>query len=249
MSSQKRKIVSASITLLFIVGLFLLRNSAAIETMRSLTVRLFSPFMRSRELTMFREVSAEEARNSDYITSLEYTVSLLREENDVLKKALSLADARRLRIGALPVLAYIRELGHEYLLIDFRPSTAALRQGSLILTQNGIVIGRIKEISGSVAKVEIASVSDEVFDAVGDSGTRVLAKGIGGRTMQVELISAQSPLTVGEFIGVAVSSSTAPLPLAKIVKLEQGDSKTFQNGTALLLARPELMREVFYIIP
>lgn len=240
-----KKIISVTITFGSIIILFLLRNLPAIEQLRGMTVRLFSPIMRGRELTMFLHESEEKAQNEDYIHTLEFAIASLRMENDTLKQALSLEDHRQVRLTGFPVLTYTRDRTKEYLLIDIGKNTESVHEGTILVTQNGAIVGKVKEISGSVAKIAVGSDPDEVFDASTVSGMRVLAKGIGARTFNLELISAESPLKVNEFVGLWTGSSSEPLPLAKVVRLKEGESKAFQGGTAVLLARPELLREVF----
>lgn len=241
-----KKIIPAVITFLIILALFFLRNFSVVEKAQSMTVGLFSPLMRGKEFIAFRDANQKKAQDEEYLHTLEFAVASLREENGNLKKALSFKDNRHIHLVAFPVLTYSRDRNKEYLLVDINGNTA-LREGSLALTQNGVVVGKIKEVNGSIAKITVGSDPDEVYDTVAVSGARVLAKGIGARTLQLEMLSAESPIAIDEFIGISLSSSTDPLLFAKVVNLEEQNSKAFQGATAVLIARPEMLREVFFI--
>ena len=243
---SSKKFLPAIIAFLLIVGLFLLRNISVIQEARGMTVRFFSPLMHSKEYLSFRSDSEQKAHDEEYVHTLEFAVGSLREENGNLKKALAFADSRHMRLMGFPVLTYARDGGKEYLLVNI-DKIVSIQEGALALTEQGVVVGKVKEITGFVAKIAVGSDPDELYDTIGVSGARILARGIGARTFDLEMLSAESPLMLNEFIGISIGSSTDPLLLAKVVHLEENNAKAFQGATAVLIARPELLREVYFM--
>lgn len=172
----------------------------------------------------------------------------LRTENQALKQSLAFKEATKLPLKGARVLFYGQESGKEFLLID-QGKADGIANGNLVIDQNNFFVGRVEDVSDHSARVAIASNSGEVFEGeVQPLGVRTLARGIGARTFTLELLPVTAAIEKGSYAAVLkVGGEIHPLLFGQIVTARADGSSAFQEVHAILLAYPELLREVSVI--
>ncbi len=173
----------------------------------------------------------------------------LKAENERLRAALRFDARDPETIRGAAVTLYMKEFGREVLVVD-RGTEAGFADGMAAVTADGIFVGTIREAGNGFSKIAIATDAGTAWEGeLPALGGKILLKGIGGRTFSVELIPNDVPVRRGDYVNVRIPGVAARLPAAEVVSAEPQSSGAFQLVRAALIARPEMLREVFVIIP
>jgi cell shape-determining protein MreC len=187
-------------------------------------------------------------------TRLEFSTAALAEtsrENKALQRALGLKEKSggdMLRSAA--VLLYRQELESEILIIDIGRGEGT-REGDPVVDGEGLLIGQVMEAGDGFSKIAVASNPGIVFSAeLTPLGGRILAKGLGGRALSLELIPRDTPIRSGDFVRwVREDGGRQPVIFAgRAVGKGPAGSGGFKTGRAVLLSHPELARHVMVVI-
>ena len=172
----------------------------------------------------------------------------LRQKSERLERALGLKEERGLQAVSARVFFYTRELGREFLIIDGGRSNG-IETGGVVLDADGSVVGVVQETGLNFAKVSIASNTGSVYEVrLSPLNVKSFAKGIGGRTFMLEHIPQDVPAQQGDFMFAAIKGTPGfSYPLGQITRIVTNEAGAFQEVGGTLLARPELIREVFVI--
>lgn len=174
-----------------------------------------------------------------------FEIEELRLRMKELEKALRFKEESRLPLEGARVVFHLKELGQEYLLID-RGGKDGVREGDLALASNRVMVGRVYEVEDSFSKVSLASNPGETFEAeILPLRVSVLAKGLGARTFSLGLIPADAPIKQGDFVALAVGGTS--IVLGEIVQEKRSVNSAFKEAGAILLAKPELLKEIFIL--
>ena len=199
-----------------------------------------------------------------------FELEQLRVENATLKKALSFKETSKLSLKGAKVIFYSQESGKEFLIIDQGKETG-IKAGDLVIDAEQAFIGTVKEAGDGFSKVGVAANPGETFEIEveslpgsslrqlrsypAESGIaeellpglkiRALAKGLGARAFSIELLPLDIVLRKGDFAGLVNKDKF--LLLAEIYGEKITSGSVFKEARALLIARPELARQVFII--
>lgn len=172
-------------------------------------------------------------------------IEVLTQENNRLRSLLGFKDKNNINVKGAEVVYYGRELGKEYMLID-RGARENVQKGDVVIDASGLLVGTIKDVEDSFAKVGIAANAEEVFDVeVLPLGVKAFAKGLGGRAFSLELIAHNAAIRKGDYIMTKGNQSS--FLLGEVVRIETTGTGTFKEVRAVLLAHPDLKKEVFVV--
>ncbi|TSC67848.1 MAG: hypothetical protein G01um101466_626 [Parcubacteria group bacterium Gr01-1014_66] len=177
-------------------------------------------------------------------------VNLLEQENQRLRNALDFQESHQIaRMRAVSVLAYSQEGGREILVVDIGDG-AHIQNGDIALDENGAVVGFLEEINGHSGRIHIASNKGTLHEVELIPQKRItVARAHGARMFSLQLIPHAIPVAQGDLIMLSAEEKKIPFVLASVVRVEEEGGGAFQKVDAMLIARPELMREVFLVSP
>lgn len=242
------------------VGIIFFRDSAPVRVLRTGTVVLLRPLMGAsvyigRRLGAFTsglpgEAIQELISENERLRAKEFYEEKLREENQSLQKVLGFKEAMQARLTGARVLLYTNESGRESLLVD-QGADAGIKKGDIAIDDNQVLVGEVSETADRFSTVSIASNPAMRFPVtIIPTGAGALARGIGARTIALDLIPNETPIRRGDFVARSLSNITGRLHtvLVGMVADEYAvSSGAFVNARATLLARPELLDRVFVV--
>ncbi len=174
------------------------------------------------------------------------TIGELTAENNRLRSALGFKEKYKVSMQGASVVYYGSELGKEYLLID-RGANENIQKGTVVVDANGLLVGTVKDVENSFAKVGIAANTEEVFDVeLVPSGVKAFAKGLGNRAFSLELLPQNAAVRSGDY--VMVKSAQSVFLLGEVVRVETSGTGAFKEVRAVLISHPDLEEEVFVIL-
>lgn len=244
-------------TLIFIVTLIGLltffSDVGPVAALRDRVIKMVKPIfsvgMNMRNFAFFVLGKSDEGttltEEGTAFQAIRFQMETMSAENERLKDALEFKKEKDATFKGARVLVYVREFGHESLLID-QGKDAGLREGDIVVDARGVVVGTVREALENSAQVMGAASPGETYDVeIGSLPTHALAKGIGARTFSLELVPADAPLKRGDFVALSGTHFSRPILMGQIASLHLGVSVAFQEAYAVSLSRLELLKEVF----
>ncbi len=155
----------------------------------------------------------------------------VQEENNLLRKALSLQESKGLK--TFPAYLVARNLNQGWILIN-KGSKDNVAVGQAVITPQQILVGQIKEVFPHQAKVKLISDPRISIDAeiLGSSPDiiRGLVKGQGNNVLIFTLIPLEKKINIGQTVIVSHLNSEYPagLIIGKIEKVNKENTKAFQ---------------------
>ena len=139
-------------------------------------------------------------------------------------------------------------MGKEYIRVE-RGARDGVKSKSLVIDEDGFLIGFVREVYNEIARITLASNPGEEFEGeVLPSRTRVLLKGLGNRTLALTLVPAEASIQNGDLVTFSgVSGIRASHPLGKISIVRSGGSSVFKEANAILVSQPERLKNVLII--
>ena len=253
---MKRYRFSVSIVVaVILLGLLIFFNTSAI--VRLLHAQIFnsvSPMVRvlnmlrlwGNGLTASRETDGEASIDEQKKRAAASAKILeLTKENEYLRSALGFKERNKIDLKGATVLYYGRELGKEFLLID-RGGKDGVAKDDIVVDADGILVGAVKDVEDSFAKVGIAANADEVFNAqLLPAQVKAFAKGLGNRTFSLELLPQNAVIRTGDYVMAEVDK--ASFLLGEVVRVETAGIGAFKEVRAVLASHPEGEEEVFIV--
>ena len=218
---------------------FLSLQEGALKVSRSLFYTAFN----------FRQSYSSADSEEDRKTIADQTqLEKLRLENANLRKALRFSEERSLPLRGGRIIHYRLELGREFLFVD-QGLRAGIKEGDMAVDSLGFLVGIIKEAYEDVSQIEVISNPGQALEVeIFPSGVRALAKGRGARALELELLPAEVPLRLGDFVQfLGIKGNRFSFPLAEIASYDSQENSSFRKAGAVLLAKPEALRQVFIV--
>jgi cell shape-determining protein MreC len=248
-----RHTVVKTIFILVLLGIFVfLGTRQPLRGAGEGVVRLSQPLLRLSNSANYTVAGFFSSDDEDMVRALreaEFELIIVREENARLERALFFKNAASLPLTGARVLSYFNEFGKEFLLID-QGRDAGVVEGDIVLVSSQIVVGVIVEVGEGFSHVAVASNSDQSFEIdVVPLSIRAIARGVGGRAFALDLLPADAEIRAGDFVALVHTRGNvrATLLLAQVTGADSGQGGAFKKGQAALLARPEMVREVFVV--
>jgi|SRR3989344_3948674 len=250
--------VFKGISAVVLLGLLLFFSASKfVESTRGFLLELAAPA--ARALWSFdrvfgyglsdKEIAGIVKENSR-LRALEAEFEVAKEESERLRAALGLS-LEKIEFRGAHVLKYSHDLGKEILLID-RGTEHGLKSGGIVYTEEGILVGRVNEVSGEVSKVSSSANPGETQEVeILPSGTKALAKGVGAGTLELGLIPSEASIRIGDIV-VLLGNEGSRVPVSLFVghvaSISEGGGSAFKAAKASLFNRPGVTREVFVLL-
>lgn len=175
----------------------------------------------------------------------------LRSSNTAFKKALGFEEEGGRRLLLAAVSYYGAEAGKEFLVVN-RGKEAGISTGVVAVDENGLFVGVVRDVGERFSKIEIASNPGEAFEVeVLPLKIKALARGIGNHTIALELLPIDAPVQSGDYVfllGIGNEGGARyHIPLGEVLSVKKNGSSAFKDGGASLLAKPETLREVYFL--
>lgn len=187
-------------------------------------------------------------KENQNLYAVKFDFERIREENEELRRTLKFSKITELELIGADVMLYSQEFGDEFLFIN-QGEGGGIMRGDIAVTQDGMLVGSVKEAGRKFSKIEIASNAGEKF-AVRflDPAMQAIARGLGARTFAVEFITPDALLTRGDI--VSLSHEKVPhhsVIIGTVVREPLSGGTAMKEAKALLFARPELLDRVFIV--
>lgn len=245
-SVMGRKKVFKMIVALALLGVLIFFNEPL--GIKNLVFRLTRPLFRVAMWVNGLGLNQEEVNLREENERLRvnlFELEQLKSENLVLKKALSFKEVSKLSLKGAKVIFYSQESGKEFLIID-QGKEAGIKAGDLVIDEEQVFMGVIKEVGEGFAKVGIAVNFGETFEVeIMPLRIKALARGLGARAFSIELVALDAPLRKGDFVGLL--NRDRLFLLAEISGEKTVAGSAFKEARARFLVHPELAREVFIL--
>lgn len=253
---MRQKIVYSIIVVAIAFGLIFFSRTVPVVFLRSGIISIFRPVFNLA--SVLGRIAGMDGTHTDDLSRLqdenrrlreiEQEYLMLAEKDAALQKMLGLKEKQRVPLQGSRVLLYGNEFGKEFLLLD-EGSAQKIRQGDLVVDARGNFVGIIREAGEQFAKVSVASNPGEAFEVtMAPLGIKALAKGIGNRTFSLELIPDDMPVRSGDFALMSGRLGNANVLTGEVTAVSSSGVGAFQSVSAVLIARPETLDEVFVII-
>ena len=239
-----------------VAALLFFSDTGAGHTARDVTTSILAPIMRAAaniRAFFYGDAGMSDAagvsifRESDDYKVMVFRIESLTEENESRRRMLGLRTQSGREWKAFEVRAYSREWGKETLLIA-GGSRDGVREGDLVIDAQGFLLGAVREVTDTHAKVSLASNAEETFDVELVPGSvHALAKGIGARAFMIQLVPTDAEVRRGDYVAVSLPMLPRGALLAEVTEVSAGISVAFHEIRAVLLARPERSRIVLVI--
>lgn len=251
----RRKTISFLAVALLLGLLIFFSNTEAGQSMRSALLQVVRPLVsiadKARVAFGLGALTGTEARElireNQRLKAENVEIEKLRIANDTLRKILSFSQESARPLRGVRVLLYSRESGRDFLLLA-SGSKDGIGEGDLVMDENRIFVGTVREAGETFSKVAIASSSGESVEVkILPSGDRALARGFGSRALILELIPAEAAIRRGDLVFLASSGGKPSLVLGEVVGEKNRSNVAFREARAIHLVRPEFLEEVFIL--
>lgn len=156
----------------------------------------------------------------------------LRNENTQLRQELEIAKRDQRQAIGVHVIGWPDNPLERTLVVD-QGSSDGVREG-MLMTNNGYVIGSVKEVSDDIAKVLL--INDPTFRLsviTQDGRARGILRGDPSGMVVLEDVLQTQPLDMGEIVLTSGSQGKVPkgLPLGSVGEVTSADGAIFQTAT------------------
>lgn len=243
------KIIKATCAAILLGLLLFLSNTGFVFSAEEKILETIKPVL-SRALVLKQTLAGsnpEESLEGLRKTSKKMEIERLTLENSSLRKALRFSEERYALEGSR-VIHYRVEFGKEFLFID-RGIEEGVKKGDIVVDSLGFLVGVIKEANEAGSHVEIISNPGQILEIeILPLQVRALAKGIGARTLALELLPQGTSLRKGDAVYLlGIGQTRRSLPVGEIISTGSGGNSAFMEAKARVNAKPEILREVFVI--
>lgn len=235
------KAVSAAILL----GLLLfLSNTSFVSAFKNKIIGTIKPVL-AKTLGIKQAISGSAGDENE--TPAKAEVARLTAENELLRRALRLGEGKYQLEGS-GVVHYRVEFGKEFLFID-KGKGQGVREGDIVVDSFGFLTGTVKEATEAGSHVEIISNPGQALEVeILPLGARALAKGIGARTLMLDLLPQGTPLRKGDFVNLlGIGGVRKSLAVGEVAGVRSDGDSSFMEVKAVIFSKPENLREVFII--
>ncbi|MBI2097143.1 MAG: rod shape-determining protein MreC [Candidatus Sungbacteria bacterium] len=155
----------------------------------------------------------------------------LREENETLRRALSLQLSTKQAVEYGSIIGSFTELRDEYLVID-RGSTHGLREGFPALSPEGVLVGIVRTVSESTATIRLLSSPSETLTiSILPAKIDAVLHGDNGGEYTVSLVPESVSVGMGDVVVTAGFNEGIPagLPVGAVVAVSHNTTESFQD--------------------
>lgn len=169
-----------------------------------------------------------------------------KEENETLRIALALGKTADFTFMVAPILG--KDAGSDVLTIRL-PENQRVTVGMPVVTPDKVLVGRVKEVSGSFAQVLLISHPESSFDAKASKVNAIgVVRGQGRYRLLFELVPKDAKLSLGDSVVTSHLGGAFPanLLVGTIEEIKVSDAQPFLQ--ALLSPFGNLQKEEFLLV-
>jgi len=150
------------------------------------------------------------------------------EENEVLRKVLNLELNKKFEF--LLAKAIAEDIDQDFILISQGEDTG-VKKNMVVITEEGILVGKVKEVFPNFSKVKLITAKDSVFDVLVNEGLG-LAKGQGNLGLSLQLVPKENQIGRGDIVQTTSFGGTFPegLLVGKVRNIQRADVEPYARG-------------------
>lgn len=195
--------------------------------------------------------AADLVRENQQLKAEAFDRQKLEEDNLHLRAILGFKEEKKVSLKGADVIAFSHDLSKEFLIVN-QGEDAGITIGNPVVDDSGILVGVVKDVLPSSAKVALVSDTGMTLEVeLLPTHTRGLAKGIGGRVLAIGLLTGDAPIHPGDSIQAAgfLTHDHTPLQflVGEVANVLGNNNAALKEAHGVLLVRPELLREVFIV--
>jgi rod shape-determining protein MreC len=171
-----------------------------------------------------------------------------KEENEILREALDIGLEKEFQLIIAQVVG--KDIAQDFILIN-KGDRDNILEGSPVVTQQKVLIGRIDKVYKNFAKVLLISHSQSSFDGeIADSKILGMVKGRGNLRVSFDLIPKEEEIKEGDLITTSALSGFFPsgLLVGKISRIEKADPEPFYQAQLTPFLNIGELEKVFIIL-
>jgi rod shape-determining protein MreC len=158
-----------------------------------------------------------------------------KQENEKLREQLNLAPRIKFNLEASLVIGQDPQKLGNWLLID-KGSSNGIEEGMPVIAYEGILIGKIKEVTASSAQVELLSYATSAVNAVDlETEAKGIIRGEYGLGIIMDMISQKDLVNKGDTIVTSGLGSDIPrgLLIGEVQEINPSPDKLFQQAAIM----------------
>jgi rod shape-determining protein MreC len=172
-----------------------------------------------------------------------------KKENEMLHEQLKLIPRDKFSLEAAFVMGQDPERLGSWITLD-KGSSSGIIAGMPVIVYEGILIGKVSEVTPHTAKVTLLSDADSVVNVLdNETNSKGILKGEYGLGVIMDMVSQQDALNVGDTVMTSGLSNNIPrgLLIGKIQEVRQTSDKLFQQAIVLPRIKYSDMQVVYVI--
>ncbi len=197
--------------------------------------------------------SLQKENKNLYLENQRLTVELvqlreIREENTALRDALRIGLEKEFQMETAKVIS--KDLGEDSVIID-KGSKDGLSKDMPVISQQGIIVGKIFEVYDNRSRVALISGKNSSFDAeISEAGEAGVLKGQGRGSASLDLLSKDIIVNKGDLVVSSILSGIFPpgLLVGSVAEVQRNDTDPFQKAEVQLFFAVEKLRQIFIIL-
>lgn len=176
-------------------------------------------------------------------------LSEVKKENEMLRQVLQFDKQKEFVLKEAHIIGKNSDNLGRYLIID-RGTDSGIKVGDAVIVANGLLIGKISEVSSGFSKVKLIISSDSAIAALSqESRTAGIIKGQYNLSLVMDMINPNDALNPGEYIITSGQDNIFPkgLVVGKINQVISNPGNIFKTATIDALLNFEKL-EAIYIL-
>jgi rod shape-determining protein MreC len=156
----------------------------------------------------------------------------LKEENATLRQALNIGLEKEYNLSIAKIIS--KNISEDYILIN-KGSKDNILKNAPVITENKVLVGRVKEVYDNYSKVVLFSSKEMSFDAEIEQENKeisAIAQGRGNLEIELTLIPQQEEISQGDLVVTSSLGGAFPqsLLIGKIESVYKNDVNPFQTA-------------------
>lgn len=209
----------------------------------------YDAWLQKRDLLAENNKLQEQLRNSQIDSS---RIKALEEENELLKKELGFINEQKLRYVAAKIIGGVSDPYSQTVVIN-EGRQEGLVKGMAVVTENGVLIGKLTEVGDGFSKVLLLTDSrSRVAATVQNSGqTAGLIEGQFGLSFSMTNIPRNQEVKEGDTIVTSGLEGQIPknLLIARVESIKEVESEIFKTAILKPIVSFANLSRVLVIIP
>lgn len=261
-----KKLIKKPIILAFliIIGLIFLNSQGLLEKPKGIFFKVTAPFQKltyqiglkfSNSIDLLKKIkqlNQENIRYRDENQKLKGALIELKEaaqENEFLRQQLNLEESKEIQLILANVIGQDPVNSGEYLLLD-KGKKDGLEEGAAVIMAGNLLVGRISEVSVSLAKVLLITHPNSRINAlIQESRVKGIVRGESGLNLTMDWIASKEKIEPEQVIITSGLANLFPegLLIGQIREVIPSQPQVFQRAVVKPAVDFEKLEKVFVI--